>query len=54
MQANARCDRLGQKHPVSIYMLFASTVEREIYKNLQTQGAQQEGMLQIFNSLIGL
>lgn len=52
-QASARMDRGSQKHPMSVYMLYGSAVERKMYQQRQGQGGSQQELLAMFNNFIG-
>lgn len=52
-QASARMDRGSQKHPMSVYMLYGSAVERKMYQQRQEQSGSQQDLLNVFNKSIG-
>ncbi len=46
-QANARAHRPGQKHPVTIVQLVSNSLEREIFKRLESKESLQGVLLQM-------
>lgn len=54
LQANARVHRAGQKNPCTVIHLFGSTVERQMYIRLQSKRDDQESLLAMYKSVIGL
>ncbi len=52
-QASARMDRGSHKHPMSVYMLYGSAVERKMYQQRQEQSGSQQDLLNVFNKSIG-
>lgn len=53
-QANARMDRPGQVHDMTIVKLVGSPVEKRVYRVLEARGQTQDALLQLFREEVGL
>ncbi|MHB0978447.1 MAG: DEAD/DEAH box helicase [Minisyncoccota bacterium] len=54
LQANARIDRIGQVNKMSVVKLIGSPIERKVYKVLETRGAAQTDLLELYREELTL
>jgi SNF2 family DNA or RNA helicase len=54
LQANARIDRPGQKHPMTIIHITGSEVERRLYSMLRGNIATHEKLIDLYRDMLGV
>jgi hypothetical protein len=52
LQANARAHRKGQVNKVTVYQLYGSPAEQQLYKALSVRGAAQVDLLALYKDTL--